>query len=103
MDVRVVSPHSPAIREANDRHFTCIDCLEPEEAVDLAKTARALAAPKFAVGIPDGKESVACDTPGVHIERLALLTKHRCDGATPESRHNTQCIGPVSRLGQCMA
>src|SRR5215471_13319059 len=97
------SPHDPAVRKANDRHLAFIDGLEPEEAVDLAKTARALAAPEFAVAIPDGKESVARDTTGVHIERFARLTKHRFDRVTPETRHDTSCVCPVCRLGACVA
>ena len=28
---------------------------------------------RFAIGIPDGKESVACDTTGVHIKREMLF------------------------------
>src|SRR5262249_16244902 len=97
VNVRVVSPHGPAVWEEAGRHMVVIDRLEPKEPIDAAKTARALATAEFAVGISECKESVAGDTTGVHIKKLALLTAQRFHRIAPEPRHDSQCVCSMAR------
>src|SRR5262245_16313569 len=91
VNIRVVAPHGRTIREAHDRHSALVAGTEGAEAIELAQPACALAAAACAVAIPDGTEAVARDTTGMHIERGAGLTEHRCDGIPPQMRH--ACCG----------